>query len=255
MASCSILPGIMKLFLYDVTDSPLEYFILNDEIVLSGNTIFDEFLFEKCTFTQNRTTDAKGVYYAQKFDLSVLDFNEESVFDLEGKTFVVVFEDGEGNRFITGFENGYSLDKEDATNADDANNIAFSLVQDSYMSFKTLGSNTLINYIFYFGTASGSRPTASAGLVTGGTVLTSSSVNFTIDFQASGEYIWIAYPTSIGVKTHWAVSPINQGDIGGTVNIGGNLFPDGDAITINGVQYTVHISNYPTTTFGGMTIS
>ena len=119
-------------------------------------------------------------------------------------------------------------------------------------------------YPYYWGkVASGgvpagdNRPSPTASLITGGTkVVQSSTGTIVINYNStSDDYIWFALPVSGGTnKTCWFVNALNNGNIGGSVSVGGNLFPSG--VTINGVNspqgcwnnqpYKLYISNYQT---------
>jgi hypothetical protein len=109
-------------------------------------------------------------------------------------------------------------------------------------------------YPYYYGKVSGSRPTASAALVTGGTkVLANSNGTISITFNATAEYLWFAIPSVSTSKTVWFVNNLNNGSIGGPVSPGGNLFPAFDSVSVTtvkwaGVSYKVYISNFATNT-------
>jgi hypothetical protein len=98
------------------------------------------------------------------------------------------------------------------------------------------------------------RPSATAALITGGTkVVASSDGTISIDFNSTNdEYIWFAIPAASTSKTKWYVDSLNNGDIGGSVSVGGNLFPNYNAVpsvtTIywSGQSYKLYISNYQT---------
>lgn len=76
------------------------------------------------------------------------------------------------------------------------------------------------------------------------------SMNFN---STSDDYLVVAIPTSSTLKTKWYVTALNNGNIGGAVSAGGNLFPDPTTITVDsptglwtGVSYRFYISNYQT---------
>ena len=122
-------------------------------------------------------------------------------------------------------------------------------------------------YPYYWGkVASGglpagvNRPVINKYLVTGGTkVVDNSNDLLLINFNStSDDYIWFATPSEYASKTKWYVDALNNGNIGGGVSVGGNLFPD--LIVINDVEslvwsnviggsphsYKVYVSNYQT---------
>ena len=127
----------------------------------------------------------------------------------------------------------------------------------------TTGSTLTITGIypyFYGKVASGgvgaglNRPSSTAALITGGTsVLETSDGTISIDYNSTNDdYIWFAIPTASTFKTKWYVDTINNGNIGGSVSSGGNLFPDLDSVTgvsttyWSGQTYQLYISNYQT---------
>jgi hypothetical protein len=111
---------------------------------------------------------------------------------------------------------------------------------------------------FYGKVASGgcpagvNRPTASASLITGGTKCVCNSNNtIYINFGSiADDYIWFAIPTAYSSKTCWYVNALNNGNIGGVVSAGGNLFPDFSSVNPvttacwAGQTYKIYISNY-----------
>lgn len=60
------------------------------------------------------------------------------------------------------------------------------------------------------------------------------------------DFIWLAIPSIFPIRTKWYVNIFNRGDIGGIKNINGNLFPDPETTIVNGIEYTIYISNYRT---------
>jgi hypothetical protein len=122
-------------------------------------------------------------------------------------------------------------------------------------------------YPYYYGkVASGgcvfgvNRPTPNKYLVTGGTkVVSDSTGTIYINFgSTSDDYVWFATPIETANKTCWYVNTLNNGVIGGSVSVGGNLFPSG--ATVSDVAstiwanvgcsphgYKVYVSNYQTT--------
>lgn len=105
------------------------------------------------------------------------------------------------------------------------------------------------------GVAAGSnRPTPTAALITGGTsVVEMSDGTISIDFNSTNDdYIWFAIPVGSTSKTKWYINSVNNGNIGGSVSAGGNLFPEYSSVTgvsttyWNGQEYKLYISNYQT---------
>ena len=102
-----------------------------------------------------------------------------------------------------------------------------------------------------------------AANITGGTkILADSAGSFGITFNSTdNDYLWFAVPASVSNKTCWHVDAINNGDIGGGVGAGGNLFPT--AVVVNNVQnncwssvaYEVYVSNKQTEQTLSMAIS
>lgn len=113
--------------------------------------------------------------------------------------------------------------------------------------------------IFYGKVASGgaapgvNRPVADQALINSGTKLVSNSNGtITLSFNTtSDDYMWFAIPNSSTSKTKWFINSLNNGNIGGAVLPGGNLFPDPDVVNIdsptalwNGISYKIYIANY-----------
>lgn len=116
-------------------------------------------------------------------------------------------------------------------------------------------------YPFYYGIiASGgvpagvNRPTITKNTITGGTkVVSSSNETIIINFNSTvDDYVWVAIPSTSSDKTKWFINDFNNGNIGGSVSVGGNLFPDKDLVTNvssqywAGLTYKVYLSNYQT---------
>lgn len=104
----------------------------------------------------------------------------------------------------------------------------------------------------------GSRPAANQALIDGGTkVVASSSGTITVDFNTtSDDYPWFATPSGSATKTKWWIDAVNNGDIGGAITPGGNLFPDPVLVNITSpalptpfwstIQFKIYIANYQT---------
>jgi hypothetical protein len=102
--------------------------------------------------------------------------------------------------------------------------------------------------------AGSNRPAATCALVISGTkVVQDSTGTISINFGSSADdYIWFATPNASATKTKWYVDALNNGNIGGAVSPGGNLFPNNTPVTPvatvlwGGQTYKVYISNYQT---------
>lgn len=113
------------------------------------------------------------------------------------------------------------------------------------------------------GAAGAGRPTLTAVDVTGGTkIVAGSAGSFGITFASTDDdYLWFAVPVSVSDKVCWYVDVFSQGDIGGGVSPGCNLFPA--PVVVNNVQnvcwssqgYEVYVSNKQTAQSLSMTIS
>lgn len=104
------------------------------------------------------------------------------------------------------------------------------------------------------------RPTPSAALISNGTsVVCNSSDTICINFNSTpDDYIWFATPATSPDKTCWYVDSTNNGSIGGSVSMGGNLFPSSVEVSSvsnptsscgcwSGQTYKIYVSNYQTT--------
>ncbi len=103
------------------------------------------------------------------------------------------------------------------------------------------------------GSAGANRPTSNQSLINSGNkVVADSNGTITVTYNStSDDYIWFAIPMSSTTKTKWYVDALNNGNIGGAVSSGGNLFPTSDLIQINSptslwsnIYYKVFIANY-----------
>jgi len=119
-------------------------------------------------------------------------------------------------------------------------------------------SNSTVSFIYpwFYGTvASGgapsgsNRPGSDQALINSGTKsVSNSNGTLTVSYNStSDDYIWFAIPSTSTSKTKWYVDALNNGSIGGAVN----LFPDFDSVSIdsptvlwNGVSYKIYVSNY-----------
>ena len=113
-------------------------------------------------------------------------------------------------------------------------------------------------YPFIYGTydtggylpAGTGRPTANISLLDSGfsiSVNTENPVVITTTADYS-QYLWFATPatSSYNLRNYWIVDEWNRGDIGGDVDLGGNLFPDPVEVGYGGTTYYVYIANYQT---------
>ena len=71
--------------------------------------------------------------------------------------------------------------------------------------------------------------------------------SLSIPFNSNNDdFIWLAIPDAFPIRTKWYVDIFNRGEISGIKNLYGNLFPDPETKTVNGIDYTIYISNYRT---------
>lgn len=124
-------------------------------------------------------------------------------------------------------------------------------------------SNTVgYNFIYpYFWGKSSDRNVLAADVILGNLVVGNSSSGVTINFNStSSDYLWFAVPASVATFDTWFITALNNGSIGGAVDIAGNLFPDPTTVeltTVNwaGIDYKLYISNYSTAATLNMQIS
>jgi hypothetical protein len=133
------IPGISKLY-FGFDSGVTEYFYSADYVTVSGVT-FNEFQFDTSSFSQKRTSDAKGVYYSKELKVTVPNYLLESVYALEGKSIVIIMIHNNGKQYVTGHEKSFSIDKEDLSNAGDDSKTEFSLTQSSYITFQPSNNN------------------------------------------------------------------------------------------------------------------
>jgi hypothetical protein len=115
-------------------------------------------------------------------------------------------------------------------------------------------------YPYYYGKvtcacpAGVGRPAVTKNLITGGTkVVATSTGTLCVNFGSTpNDYLWFATPIASASKIKWYVDALNNGNIGGAVSAGGNLFPDYDSVTgvtssegcWSNQTYKLYISNY-----------
>jgi hypothetical protein len=112
----------------------------------------------------------------------------------------------------------------------------------------------------YFWGISSTEPTASsiADEISGGTankVLLQANGTITITFNATEEYLWFAHLGNYTTKSTWYVAEGNEGNIGSGSDLFGAVTTtsvDSPETYWTGINYKIYISNYPTTTAGGM---
>ena len=74
-------------------------------------------------------------------------------------------------------------------------------------------------------------------------VLEDSTGTITVDFDANGEYIAVAYPATSTTKTIWYVTALNSGDIPGGVLGAVNILPCNSPTNLwNNVNFKIHVS-------------
>lgn len=101
----------------------------------------------------------------------------------------------------------------------------------------------------YYGSKVSSTPPTVLEILSSQSYFTDGANNVQIDwrpFNVSPQYLWFAIParTTNHNKNYYYFTQINQGNIGG----GLNLFGSPETITINGLSYYLWISNYATQT-------
>lgn len=86
-------------------------------------------------------------------------------------------------------------------------------------------------------------------------VITPSNGTISITFNASDEYIAVAYPSNYTTKTVWYVNALNNGSIGGQNDLFSfeSILPINSPMSLwNNINFKIHVSNYATTTNGVM---
>lgn len=86
-------------------------------------------------------------------------------------------------------------------------------------------------------------------------VLSQANGTITITFDANEEYLWFAHLSSYSTKTTWYVAEGNEGNIGTGSDLFGAVATtsvDSPETYWTGINFKVYVSNYPTTTSGGM---
>lgn len=74
-------------------------------------------------------------------------------------------------------------------------------------------------------------------------VLASSTGTITVDFDANGEYIAVAYPATSTTKTIWYVNALDNGDIPGGLLGVANILPCNSPTNLwNNVNFKIHVS-------------
>lgn len=156
---------------------------------------------------------------------------------------------------------GNGLPKQNNKNITDIRAMAVRSVNAPQLS-STFGSNIIsvtADYPIFWGlSASPLSAAAIEAIIEAGTankVLVSAADSIAITYAASGQYLWFAHWAGYTTKTKWYVNAFNTGNIGGSTN----LFGDATTRIVTSptglwtdVDFKIHVSNYPTTTYGVM---
>ena len=146
MACTYLIPGINRVFFGIWTESLEYYYNSNEDVVLSGDTVFFEVTFSTASITQKRTADARGVYFAKEFSFTIPpvgDNNESRVYELEGRSLLIAYVDSGGRWFITGHDSPYSLDKQDKSIASDDDSLEVTLTNNSYCKIEKFSQSII----------------------------------------------------------------------------------------------------------------
>jgi len=85
----------------------------------------------------------------------------------------------------------------------------------------------------------------------GNTINNINLTSFSLDIpfgSDNNDFIWLAIPSVFPIRIRWYVNIFNRGNISGPKTIIGNanLFPNPEIKIVNGIEYTIYISNYRT---------
>jgi len=93
----------------------------------------------------------------------------------------------------------------------------------------------------------------SALVSTSNKVVASSTGTITINYNAVGERLWFAIPSSSTPKTVWFFNTLNSGPIGGNTNLFASpILQSVNTALWNGIQYNFYFTNFLTTTDGSV---
>lgn len=114
----------------------------------------------------------------------------------------------------------------------------------------TTSTTTVTSFLFRYGTLAVGGPMAPIPNIgdidiSSGVEITDQNTNNPINVPFGSDiddFLWIAIPSNIPVKTSWYVGVTNQGDIGGPANQFGNLFSDPSLVMSGGIEYNLYIS-------------
>ena len=99
---------------------------------------------------------------------------------------------------------------------------------------------------FYYKSTSPITPAIMQSAIANGQatkVLASSTGTITVDFDANGEYIAVAYPATSTTKTIWYVNALDNGDIPGGLFGAANTLPCNSPTNLwNNVNFKIHVS-------------
>ena len=126
---------------------------------------------------------------------------------------------------------------------------------DDYRIAGTVTDDATISgiYPFFWGVANTTLTESEIGniITQGGAnkVILPASGTITIDYNATGKFLWFAHLSTYTTKTRWYVTALNQGDIGSA----SDLFDAPNTTTVDSPdaywtnkQYKIYITNYAT---------
>lgn len=263
------------MFISEITGNTFTYYIpsgSSEFVIVPTNRQFTEIeIDENANFKQVRKVDKFGISYEKEISFVFPDFatvfptgnyailfkTNNEVWHIAGYDFPMTIgkyenetgdENGESVLQITLESKSYNPVKQ--VNISDETQDEISFPENPAITGATGNSTS-----YYYGKvnvgsviAGASRPTANESLVLNGTEVNENSDNtISITFGSSStEYCWFAIPQTSTNKTVWYVDSFNQGSIGGSVGMGGNLFPAEDIVNVAGTNYRVYITNYAT---------
>jgi len=128
--------------------------------------------------------------------------------------------------------------------------VTFSAEVTNNNGYTSTNSKTLTAlHPYFWGKATGARPTRDQALIdSGNKVVASSTGTIIVDFNSStDDWLWFAIPATSTSKTKWYVNALNNGNIGS----GSDLFDAEQLVTVdspdlywNGIPYKIYVSTY-----------
>lgn len=127
------LAELRKIFIASYTGESISTLVIGNYFTIDQDIVFDEMIFDSSSFTQKRTINGLGTSFEKTLGLTFGNIVTDTS-QYENKNLAILFEDNNGNNYLTGFEKPYSLAKRDLSIGDNTIDIEFNQI--SYEQIK-----------------------------------------------------------------------------------------------------------------------